>query len=96
VPSRATRTGRPASARSRFVAIDHAAHRPSIAAYSSTADGDVAERRNSFIAPITAGCAENVPTTYATRIGRSGSKRRIGAGRPHTTPIGMPPPTVLP
>ena len=29
-------------------------------------------------------------------MGRSGSNRRISAVVPHTTPIGMPPATVLP
>jgi hypothetical protein len=30
------------------------------------------------------------------RMGRSGSKRRIKPFFPHTTPLGMPPATVLP
>jgi len=48
------------------------------------------------MAPITAGWAENVPTTYATRMGCSGSNRRMRVLVLHTTPIGIPPATVLP
>jgi hypothetical protein len=63
VPSRATCTGSAASARRRLVASAQSLQRWFISAYSSAVEGSVTHRRNSFMAPMTTGWAEKVPTT---------------------------------
>ena len=48
------------------------------------------------MAPITYGCELNVPRAKQMSEGRSSRNRFISARRPHSTPFGRPPATVLP
>ena len=52
--------------------------------------------RNSFIAAMTYGWELNVPRAKQMSAGRSSRKRFMKRARPHTTPTGKPPPSVLP